>query len=317
MSMKIGIVGAGKIGGTLVRKLRACGHAVRVANSRGPESLSGLAAETGATAVTTAEVAAGVDVLIVSVRFQQLTALKPLISAVASDITVVDTSNYLPVSGQPEQYGASPVEAIDAGQPETAWLQEQWGRPVIRAWNAQFAHTLADEGKAHGEPGRLALPVAGDSAESKQLVMRLVDDTGFDAVDAGTIAESWRQQMGSPAYSAELTADQLREALGLADREAAPKRRDATTQIISTWQDPSNFHDWLRFPRATARFPAANLSGCDGPISTSSPAEWGDGWSDSGRVFTKEDGTPLPDGWLSTRFAAMASNQSAGAEDDH
>src|SRR6267378_2047902 len=104
MSMKIGIVGAGIIGGTLVRKLRASGHGVRVANSRGPESLSGLAAETGATAVTAAEVAAGVDVLIVSVRFQQLTALKPLISEVASDITVVDTSNYLPASGQPEQY---------------------------------------------------------------------------------------------------------------------------------------------------------------------------------------------------------------------
>jgi 8-hydroxy-5-deazaflavin:NADPH oxidoreductase len=167
MSMKIGIVGAGRIGGTLVRKLRASGHEVRAANSRGPESLSGLAAETGATAVTAAEVAAGVEVLIVSVRFQQLTALKPVISAVANDITVVDTSNYLPVSGQPEQYGASPVEAIDAGQPEAAWLQEQWGRPVIRAWNAQFAYTLADMGKARGEPGRLALPVAGDSADSK------------------------------------------------------------------------------------------------------------------------------------------------------
>jgi 8-hydroxy-5-deazaflavin:NADPH oxidoreductase len=88
--------------------------------------------------------------------------------------------------------------------------------------------------------------------------MRLVDDTGFDPVDAGTIADSWRQQLGTPAYSTELTANQLREALALADREAAPKRRDATTQIISTWQDPSNFHDWLRLYRATARFPAAD-----------------------------------------------------------
>src|SRR5207245_9431501 len=155
----------------------ASGHGVRVANSRGPESLSGLAAETGAT-VTAAEVAAGVDVLIVSVRFQQLTALKPLISEVASDITVVDTSNYLPASGQPEQYEASPVEAIDAGQPETAWLQEQRGRPVIRAWNPLLAPTLANKGKAHGEPGRSALPVSGDSAEREQLVMRLVEDTG-------------------------------------------------------------------------------------------------------------------------------------------
>jgi 8-hydroxy-5-deazaflavin:NADPH oxidoreductase len=258
MSMKIGIVGAGKIGGTLVRELRASGHEVRVANSRGPESLSGLAAETGAMAVTAAEVAAGVDVLIVSAPFQQLTALKPLISQVASDITVVDTSNYMPVSGEPGQYGARPVEAIDKGQPEAAWLQEQWGRPVIRAWNALSAHMLTEKGKAHGEPGRLAVPVAGDSAEGKQLVMRLVDDTGFDAVDAGTIAESWRQQFGTPAYATELTAGQLREALGLADREAAPKRRDAIVQIVSTWQGPVASQDWLPLFRAAARFPAAD-----------------------------------------------------------
>jgi 8-hydroxy-5-deazaflavin:NADPH oxidoreductase len=257
--MKIGIVGAGIIGGTLVRKLRASGHGVRVANSRGPESLSDLAAETGATPVTAAEVAAGVDVLIVSVRFEQLTALKPLISEVASDITVVDTSNYLPVSGrEPEGYEASPVEAIDAGQPETAWLQEQWGRPLIRTWNPIFGPTFINKGKAPGEPGRIALPVSGDSAESRQLVMQLVDDTGFDAVDAGAIAESWRYQMGTPAWSTELTADQLREALRIADREAAPTRRDATFQIISTWQGPPNFEDWLRLYRATARFPAAD-----------------------------------------------------------
>jgi predicted dinucleotide-binding enzyme len=255
--MKIGIIGTGTIGGTLVRKLCASGHEVRVANSRGPESLGDLAAETGATAVTAAEVAAGVDVLIVSVPFQQLTALKPIISAVATDVTVVDTSNYYPVPGA-GPLSAAAVEAIDAGQPETAWLQEQWGRPVIRAWNPQFGPTFADKGKAHGEPGRLALPVSGDSAESKQLVMRLVDDTGFDAVDAGTIAESWRQQLGTPAYCTELTADQLREALGLADREAAPKRRDAIAQIISTWQGPPNMEEWLRLYRAAARLPATD-----------------------------------------------------------
>ena len=77
---------------------------------------------------------------------------------------------------------------------------------MIRASNAQFAYTLADMGKARGEP-ELALPVAGDSADSKQLVMRLVGDTGFDAVDAGPIAESWRQQMGTPAWRTQLTAE--------------------------------------------------------------------------------------------------------------
>ena len=253
--MKIGIIGTGAIGGTLVHKLRVAGHDVRVANSRGPESLRALEAETGATAVTGPEIAAGVEVLIVSVPFRQLTALKPIIREVASDITVADTSNYFPARGR---YGAGAVEAILEGQPETAWLQEQWGRPVIRAWNALFAETLAKKGKVDGERDRLAVPVAGDSAESKQLVMRLVDDTGFDAVDAGPIAESWRQQLGNPAFCTELSADQLAEALSLADQAAYPKRRDAVVQIVTTWQGPFDYRDWLRLYRAISRFPGSD-----------------------------------------------------------
>ncbi|HET9255227.1 MAG TPA: NAD(P)-binding domain-containing protein, partial [Pseudonocardiaceae bacterium] len=118
--MKIGIIGTGNIGATLARKLRKAGHEVRAANSRGPESLSDLAAETGATPVTAAEVAAGAGVLIVSASVQRLTTLKPIISEAASDITIVDTPNHMPVSGEPGQYGANPVKAIDKGQPETA-----------------------------------------------------------------------------------------------------------------------------------------------------------------------------------------------------
>jgi hypothetical protein len=73
-------------------------------------------------------------------------------------LTVADTSNYLPVFGrQPEGHEASPVDAIEAGKPETAWLQEQWGRPVIRAWNPMFGPTFVNKGKAPGEPGRIAL----------------------------------------------------------------------------------------------------------------------------------------------------------------
>ena len=132
--IRVGIVGAGNIGGALVRKLRESGHGVRIANSRGPESLSDLAAETGATAVTTAEVGAGVDVLIVSVRFQQLTALTPLISEVASDITVVDTSNYLPVFGQPERPAGSPCRCQET-LPKASGSSCGWSRtPVSTRW---------------------------------------------------------------------------------------------------------------------------------------------------------------------------------------
>ncbi|HBH63090.1 MAG TPA: 3-hydroxyisobutyrate dehydrogenase, partial [Erwinia persicina] len=103
-------------------------------------------------------------------------------------------------------------------------------RPVVKAWNAVLAATLKEKGVAAGSATRIAIPVAGDSPAAKSVVMSLVSDTGFDAVDGGTLSESWRQQPGTPAYCTELDSDGLRAALQVADKDRAPLNREALLQ---------------------------------------------------------------------------------------
>ena len=95
--MKIGIIGAGNIGGTLARRLAALGHQVSVANSRGPESLAALARESGARAVTVEEAARAGDVVIVSIPLKNISRLpRDLFKGVPDSVVVVDTGNYYP-----------------------------------------------------------------------------------------------------------------------------------------------------------------------------------------------------------------------------
>jgi 8-hydroxy-5-deazaflavin:NADPH oxidoreductase len=218
--MKIGLIGAGNIGAILARKLAAAGHAIRIANSRGPDSLRALAQATGAQAVRAHEATQGVDVVVLSIPFGRLPGLRELVAAVPADVPVADTSNYFPVRD-----GA--IAAVDGGQVESLWVAGQLGRPVTKAWNNVLAVVLDRQGLPAGAPGRLALSVAGDDDAAKKLVMSLVEDTGFDAIDAGLLAESWRQQPITRAYCAELAADDLRAALAAADRERAPQLREA------------------------------------------------------------------------------------------
>lgn len=105
-------------------------------------------------------------------------------------------------------------------------MSEQIGRSVVKAWNAVLAQTLASEGLGEGNPGRIAVPVAGNSSEDKAVAMALVEATDFDAVDAGDLANSWRQQPGTPAYCTELTADALETALASAVQSKAPLNRE-------------------------------------------------------------------------------------------
>lgn len=218
--MNVGIIGAGHIGSLLARKLGAAGHTICIANSRGPDSLRGLAAATGARAVTAQDATRGVDALVLSIPFGRLPALRDLVAGVPVHVPIADTSNYFPVRD-----GA--IEAVDAGQVESLWVSEQLGRPVIKAWNNVLAVVLERRGLPAGASGRLALSVAGDDHAQKRLVMTLVEATGFDAIDAGPLAESWRQQPITRAYCAELAADELRAALAAADRTRAPQLREA------------------------------------------------------------------------------------------
>jgi 8-hydroxy-5-deazaflavin:NADPH oxidoreductase len=211
--MKIGMIGAGNIGGALTRRFRAAGHEVSVANSRGPQTLTDLARETGAKAVTVEEAARDKDVVVVTIPLKAVKDLpRKLFSAASKDLVVIDTGNYYP-----QRDGR--IDAIENGTTESRWVEQQLGRPVIKAFNNIFAAHLQNNGKPAGTRGRIALPVAGDDARAKKIVMRLIDEIGFDAVDAGSIDESWRQQPGSPVYAKDYDLDGVRRALGEASKE--------------------------------------------------------------------------------------------------
>lgn len=223
---RIGVIGAGNIGARLVRKLSAAGHSVSVANSRGPETIPADVLSSGARAATASDAVKEAEVVILSIPFAKIPALAGLFaSAVPRHAVVIDTSNYYPIRD-------GVFDAIEQGQIESLWVGEQLGRPIVKAWNTVLFGTLEAKGLPHGAPGRLALPVAADSAESRRVGMRLVEDTGFDAFDAGTLADSWRIQPGAPAYCTEITLKEMPKALADANRKELPKRRDLALELI-------------------------------------------------------------------------------------
>ncbi|MET7297231.1 NAD(P)-binding domain-containing protein [Streptomyces griseoloalbus] len=225
-AMKIGILGAGNIGSTLAERLSTAGHKVSIANSRDPKTVDPAALSTGATAVWAADVPAGADVVIVSIGFGQIPAVATLVSQAPAGATIIDTSNYFP-------HRDGRIEAIENGQVESLWVQEHFQRPVVKAWNAITTRSFDDKASRPGSPGRIALPVAADDDTQRATAMALVDETGFDAFDAGVLADSWRQQPGTPAYTTDLTIDQLPAALAKADARRSPRRRDLMMEIIA------------------------------------------------------------------------------------
>ena len=213
--MNIGIIGAGNIGGTLARRFVALGHHVAVANSRDPETIASLVAESGATAAWASEAAHGADVVVVTITEKNVPSLPDnFLKGAANDVVVIDTGNYYPK----ERDGR--IQEIEAGMTESRWVEEQIGVSVVKAFNNIHAEHLLESGKPQGSTRRIALPVAGDDAGAKTVVMALVDALGFDPVDGGGLDDSWRQQPGSPAYGADLDAEGVRRALA----EATPDR---------------------------------------------------------------------------------------------
>ena len=227
--MKIGIIGAGQIGRTLTRRLTALGHKVFVANSRGPETLSDLAAETGATAVSVPEAARGVELIVVTIPEKNIpNLLAGLFTDTPDRVVVVDTGNYYP------RQRDGRIEAIEAGLPESQWVAQQLGRPVVKAFNNIYARHLLDLGRPKDAADRIALPVAGDDKAAKAIVLKLVDELGFDGVDAGGLDESWRQQPGTPVYIKDFDAEGVRRALSEAKKER-------TAEWCGTENSPGSF----------------------------------------------------------------------------
>jgi hypothetical protein len=216
--MEIGIIGAGFIGGTLTRLLTKEGHTVKVSNSRAPETLADLAGETGATAVWAKDAPVDVDLVIVSIPQKNTPDLaEGIVSTRKPGAPVIETNNYYP------QERDGRIEPIEEGTPESVWVSELLGAPVFKVFNGIYWKHLLERGVPRGTEGRIALPIAGDDPTEKRIVSDLVDQIGFDPVDAGTLAESWRQQPGTPVYGKDFDAEGVKKALA----EASPERTDA------------------------------------------------------------------------------------------
>jgi predicted dinucleotide-binding enzyme len=218
--MRIAVIGAGSMGGILARHLAKLGHHVSIANSRGPGSLTASAAEIGAAPVSVVDAAKAGEVVILAIPTKAVADLpRGLFANVPSSVVVIDIGNYHP------ELRDGHIEAIDRGMPDSQWVAQQIGHPVIKAFNNILAKSLLEKGVPRGTRGRIALSVAGDSSDAKAAVLRLVDDLGFDPVDGGVLDDSWRQQPGTPAYCRDLEAATLRRALAEADRSRIAEYR--------------------------------------------------------------------------------------------
>lgn len=232
--MNIGIIGAGHIGSALAGRLTNLGHSVYIANSRGPETLTDLAQKTGATPVTAQEAARHGEIIVVTIPLKSIPDLpKDLFEGVPASVPIIDTSNYYPLlrDGQ--------IPELETGDlTESEWVQQHLGRPVLKVFNNILAPHLAEPGQPAGTPGRIALPVAGDDATTKQKAQALVEELGYDAIDGGSLHESWRQQPGTPLYCTDLPADELREHLASmgTTRTAEQQARFAANQAAQEKQ---------------------------------------------------------------------------------
>jgi 8-hydroxy-5-deazaflavin:NADPH oxidoreductase len=151
--MKIGIVGAGNIGGTLTRRLTALGHQIFDANSRGPETLADSAAETGATPVTIEQAAQAGEAVIVTIPLRNIPSLPAsLLAKTPERVVVVDTSNYYP------QQRDGRIDGIEKGMTESRRVEQQLGRPVVQAFNNLYAGHLYKLGRPAGSPGTYEAP---------------------------------------------------------------------------------------------------------------------------------------------------------------
>lgn len=242
--MKIGIIGIGNIGGALARKLAANGHEVRVANSKGKAAVQAFADEIGATAADVYAAVNGTDAIVMAIPFHAMAQLpRDLFSNVPDHVPVIDTSNYYPGMLSPQ------IPAVDAGMTESLWVAQQLGRPVTKAFNNILAVSLATLGRPKGAPDRIAIAVAGDDPDGKALVMDLVDQVGFEPVDAGNLGESWRQEPCTPAYCVDFSAEETREGLKNAKRGTA---RSKLARLPDLWAmlGPSPTHsDIIRMNR--------------------------------------------------------------------
>jgi len=202
--VRIGIIGAGHIGGTLAVRLVAAGHEVGTSNSRGPETLAGLVE--GAQPMTAEDAERFGEIVVVSIP---LARYREVPTDAVEGKVVIDTNNYYP-----ERDGHIP-ELDDDSTTSSELLQAHLpGAHVVKAFNAISWTKLRDEGRPAGDPDRVGIPISGDDEQAKHTVAKLIDEIGFDAVDAGSLAGGGRKhQVGAPAYTKGLPTAELRARL--------------------------------------------------------------------------------------------------------
>jgi 8-hydroxy-5-deazaflavin:NADPH oxidoreductase len=240
--VKIGFIGAGEMGGTLIRQYSTAGHSVKMANSSGIEKLKNLALETRASAVTLADVVTDVDVIVITIPLIGILKLpQHLFKNTSANTTIIDTCNYYPIRD-------GIIEDIEDGMIESVWVSNQLQRLVIKAYNNILYRSLVNSGLPKGSASRLALPIAGDDKQSKDLVSILIDDSGFDSLDYGSLQDSWKQQPGSPVYCTDLTLPQLKKSIEKARKELLPERRELGLKFILE-HDPEMWMDNVKHNR--------------------------------------------------------------------
>lgn len=222
--MKFGIIGAGPIGASISKKLVKNGHNVKIADARDIKHLEGK--DIAGTPVNVEEVITNIDILLLSLPLHVMPSIRHIVDQVGDEVIIADTSNYYP-------FRDNEIEEIENGMVESVWVSKQLERPIIKAFSNQLAYTLENKGTPEGTTGRIAMAIAGDNPAQKQLIIDVVNELGFDAVDSGSLNDSWREQPGTPAYCTELTKEELIEVLKKADKEKAPVLRDKVMEKFS------------------------------------------------------------------------------------
>jgi len=208
----LGLIGAGHIGSQVARLAVRCGYDVVVSNSRGPETLAGLVAELGpkARAATVLEAAKAGDVVVVTIPLKAIASVpvEPLAGKV-----VIDTNNYYPARDghirELDEERTTTSELLQAHLPQSK---------VVKAFNHIYAAELTTHAQPRGTPNRRALVIAGNDAQAKALVTKMLDTFGFDTVDAGPLSESWRIQRDTPGYGPRRNAAELQKDVAAAKR---------------------------------------------------------------------------------------------------
>lgn len=199
--MKIGIIGAGFVGRAISKLALKAGHQVMLSNSRDPKTLFTLTRTTQCQAGTPQQAAEFGDIVVIAIPLEAYRSVPaaPLVGKV-----VIDANNYYPDRDgripELDQHQTTTSEMLAKHLPESR---------IIKAFNAIRMDDLLNDGLPASAAERRALPIAGDDAQGKAMVTALLDEFGFDEVDAGGLAEGWRFEAGTPVYCVPLNQEQL------------------------------------------------------------------------------------------------------------